>query len=210
MKSYVFDDYKYTKYDPNELNSLIDSKFGILIIAGSKSAYEKCAELNNDNIVMHEMLSETAVNVYTRLIFSPELSKSFMLENYNRVIFLDYPPSLNVIGYINSRTNATVYIPEQDNRAELFSCVKADRKIFGEYYNAIKGHSTIKAPNVYAYFKALYSRVKNIELPQFIACLSVFTQLKLLSFRPDNGITIFNVSNALENSDIYRTIEAWQ
>lgn len=204
------DDCKYTKYNTNELNSLIDSKFGILIIAGSRRAYERCAELGNDNIVMHEMLSETAVNVYTRLIVAPELSKSFMLENYKRVIFLDYPPSMNVIGYINGRTDATVYIPEYDNRAELFSCVKSDRKIFGEYYNAIKGHCTIKAPNVYAYFKALHSRVKNIELPQFIACLSVFTQLKLLSFRPDNGITIFNANNALENSDIYKTIEAWQ
>ncbi|MDE6200898.1 MAG: single-stranded-DNA-specific exonuclease RecJ [Clostridiales bacterium] len=204
------DEYKYTRYTPDELNSLIDSKFGILIIAGSKRAYDECAALDNDNIVMHEMLSETAVNVYTRLIVAPELSKSFMLENYKRVIFLDYPPSMNVIGYINGRTNAAVYIPEQDNRAELFSCVKSDRKIFGEYYNTIKGHSTIKAPNVYAYFKALHARVKNIELPQFIACLSVFTQLKLLSFRPDNGITLFNVSNALENSDIYKTIEAWQ
>ncbi|MDE6028929.1 MAG: single-stranded-DNA-specific exonuclease RecJ [Clostridiales bacterium] len=204
------DEYKYTKYGKAELNSLIDSKFGILIIAGSKRAYDECANLNNDNIVMHEILSETAVNVYTRLIVAPELSKSFMLENYKRVIFLDYPPSLNVVGYINGRTDAEVYIPEHDNRAELFDCVKSDRKVFGEYYNAIKGHSTIKAPNVYAYFKALCARVKSLELPQFIACLSVFTQLKLLSFRPDNGVAIFNANNPLENSDIYKTIEAWQ
>lgn len=201
---------KYTSYAPEDLNSLIDNKFGILIIAGSKRAYDECAMLENDNIVMHEMLSETAVNVYTRLIVAPELSKNFMLENYKRVIFLDYPPSLNVIGYINGRTDAQVFIPQRDNRHELFDCVKSDRKVFGTYYNVIKGHTTIKAPNVYAFFKTLHSRIKTIELPQFIACLSVFTQLKLMSFRPDSGIMIFEGNSTLTNSEIYRTIEAWQ
>lgn len=201
---------RYKEYEHDELNNLIDNKFGILIIAGSKRSYDECANLNNKNIIMHEMLSETAVNVYTRLMVSPELSKSFMLENYRTVIFLDYPPSLNVVGYINSRTDATVYIPKRDNRQELLGCVKSDRKIFGMYYNAIKGHSTIKAPNVYAYFKALNTRVKNLELPQFIACLSVFTQLKLMSFQPDNGVVIFDGSSELGNSEIYRIIEAWQ
>ncbi|MCH5154243.1 MAG: hypothetical protein J1F71_03425, partial [Clostridiales bacterium] len=204
------DNVKYTEYSLYKLNSLIDDKFGILIIAGSKHAYEQCAELENANVVMHEMLSETAVNIYTRLMVAPDLSKTFMLENYKRVIFLDYPPSMNVIGYINSRTNGEVFIPEHDNRKELFACVKSDRKLFGEYYNAIKGHANINAPNVFAYFKALQMRVKHIELPQFMACLSVFTQLKLLSFRPNSGVTVYNANNALENSEIYRTIEAWQ
>lgn len=200
----------FSTYEPNELADLVDNKFGILIIAGSKSAYERCAELELKNIVMHEILSETAINVYTRLIVSPELSKAFMLENYRKVIFLDSPPSDCVIGYINSRTNATVYVPSVDNRAQLFDCVKADRKIFGEYYNAIKANSNIQAPNIYAYFKALHARVKTLELPQFVACLSVFTQLKLVRFCPDKGITIFSGNNLLENSEIYKTIEAWQ
>lgn len=205
-----YNDVRYKEYAPHELDSMIDNKFGILIIAGSKSAYEFCAELNNPNIVMHEILAETAANVYTRLMVAPELSKAFMLENYSKVIFLDYPPSLNVVGYINSRSNATVYLPNRDNRAELFSCVKPDRKIFGEYYNAIKAHATIKAPNAMAFFKFLHTRVKSVELPQFIACLSVFTQLKLLVFSPDNGVTITGGNNALENSEIYKTIAGWQ
>ncbi|MCH5165258.1 MAG: single-stranded-DNA-specific exonuclease RecJ [Clostridiales bacterium] len=201
---------KFTQYDTDELDGLIDNKFGILIIAGSKSAYEKCVDLNNKNIVMHEILSETSLNVYTRLMVAPELGKSFMLENYKKVIFVDYPPSNNVIAYINRRTDATVYIPKVDNRSELFSCVKSDRKIFGEYFNAMKAHANIKTPNIYAYFKALHSRVKTVELPQFIACLSVFTQLKLLSFKPDGGITVHGGNTSLENSEIYNTIEAWQ
>lgn len=203
-------DVKYSEYDPEDLNSLIDNKFGILVIAGSKAGYEKCVALNNPNIIMHEILSETAVNVYSRLMVSPELSKSFMLENYRRVIFVDYPPSLNVIGYLNSRTDAEIYIPNHDNRNQLFDCVRSDRKIFGDYYNAIKGHANIKAPNIYAFFKALHARVKNIELPQFIACLSVFTQLKLMSFRPDKGVVLFEGNSPLNNSEIFRTIEAWQ
>ncbi len=116
---------------------------------------------------------------------------------------------MNVISYINRRTSAQVYIPEIDNRSELFSCVKAERKVFGEYFNAIKAHPHIKAPNIYAYFKALHNSVKTLELPQFIACLSVFTQLKLLSFRPD-GMVINGGNTSLENSEIYKTIEAWQ
>ena len=204
------DNAKFTEYDYSELNDLIDNKFGILIIAGSKASYEKCAELNNENIVMHEILSETALNVYTRIIVSPELSKTFMLENYNKVIFLDSPPSDNVIGYINKRSNATVYVPKENNLHELFSCVKADRKIFGEYYNAIKAHSNIKAPNIYAYFKQIHAAVRTLELPQFIACLSVFSQLKLLTFKPNIGITLSLGNSSLEQSNIYKTIEAWQ
>lgn len=204
------DNADYIEYDFDELNKLIDNKFGILIIAGSKSAYDRCAALENPNIVLHEILSETTVNVYTRLIVSPELSKSFMLENYNKVIFLDYPPSLNAIAYINGRTKAKVYIPKTDNRKELFSCVKADRKVFGEYFNVMKSLTTIKVPNVYAYFKALHAKAKTLELPQFIACLSVFTQLKLVTFKPNIGIEISNNNTSLDNSVIYKTIEAWQ
>ncbi len=201
---------KYKTYSHSELNDLIDNKFGILIICGCKSSYDRCAELNNSNIVMHEILSETAVNVYTRLMISPELGKSFMLENYRKVIFVDYPPSLNAIGYINRRTDAEVYIPENDNRNEIFSCVKSDRGIFGHYFNAIKSHANIKANNIYAYFKTLVGRVQNIELPQFIACLSVFTQLGIMSFKPDIGIVIYDKNSSLDSSEIYKTIEAWQ
>ena len=203
-------DPKFTEYTFDELDGLIDDKFGILLIAGCKATYDKCAALNNSNIVMHEILTETAPNVYTRIIVSPELGRAFMLENYKKVIFLDTPPSQNVIGYINRRTDATVYVPNTDNRNSVFGCVKADRKVFGEYYNAIKSHVDIKAPNVYAYFKALHAHVKTLELPQFVACLSVFTQLGLVSFKPDRGVTIFNAESALENSDAYRNIEAWQ
>ena len=41
-----------------------------------------------------------------------------MLENYKKVIFVDYPPSFNVISYINGRTDAAVYIPDIDNRSD--------------------------------------------------------------------------------------------
>lgn len=204
------DDIKFTEYSDAELNGLINNKFGILIIAGSKAGYERCANLNNRNIVMHEILSETATNIYTRLIVAPELGKTFMLENYKKVIFVDYPPSESVIGYINRRTSAAVYVPENDNRSTMFASVKADRSTFGAYFNAIKSHTNIKAPNLFAYFKALHARVGSIELPQFVACLSVFTQLKLVKFVPDSGIIINNTNTSLDNSEIYRTIEAWQ
>lgn len=201
---------KYTQYNLSELNELINDKFGILVIVGSKGAYDRVAELDNDNIVMHENMSETSVNVYTRLMVSPEFGKSFMLENYKKVIFVDYPPSFNVISYINGRTDAAVYIPDIDNRSDLFDCVKADRKIFGEYFNVIKANSALKAANIYAYFKELHARCKTIELPQFVACMSVFSQLKLVAFRPNVGIAISGDSTSLENSEIYRIIEGWQ
>lgn len=201
---------KFGTYEKSDLNKLIDNKFGILVIAGSKEAYESCAALENENIIMHEIFSETAANIYTRLMVSPELSKSFMLENYKRVIFIDSPPSDNVIGYINSRADAEIFVPSSDNRSELFDCVKSDRSIFGEYYNAIKANTKIKAPNVYAYFKALHMRQKNLELPQFIACLSVFMQLKLLAFKPNDGVTVYGGNTALDNSPIFNIIAGWQ
>lgn len=203
------DEVDYKVYASDELDRLIDDPFGILLIAGCKATYDKFAASPNKNVIMHEMLCETAVNVYTRLIVSPELSKNFMLENYKKVIFLDSPPSTAVIGYINRRSHADVYIPKIDSRAEMFDCIRADRALFGSYYTAIKSNADIKAPNVYAYFKALKSRVKTLELPQFIVCLSVFVQLGFMVFGGERGIIIKNNSGGLENSSIYRTIEAW-
>lgn len=203
-------DIKCTEYNESELDGLVDSKFGILLIAGCKDTYEKFAARGNDNVVLHEIFAETTSNVYTRIIVSPELGKSFMLENYKKVIFLDFPPSQNVIGYINRRTDAEVFVPTVDNRSEMFSCVKADRAIFGMYFNAIKANANVKAPNIYAYFKALFVHNRALELPQFIACFSVFSQLGLISFHPNAGVTINNISNPLENSSVFKTIEAWQ
>ncbi len=203
-------DIKCTEYEESELDGLIDNKFGILIIAGCKDTYEKFASHENNNVVLHEIFSETTNNVYTRIMVSPELGKSFLLENYKKIIFLDFPPSQNVIGYINRRTDAEIFVPTVDNRAQMFSCVKADRAVFGMYFNAIKAHADIKAPNIYAYFKSMYARERALELPQFIACFSVFSQLGLIKFRPNMGVTVNNISNPLENSSVYKTIEAWQ
>ena len=44
----------------------------------------------------------------------------------------------------------------------------ADRAVFGTYYNAIKSNANIKAPNVYAYFKALRARVNLRNCPSCI------------------------------------------
>ena len=200
---------KFETYDEAELNSLVDSPFGILLIAGSKTTYEKFCEKDLENVVLHEIFSETVPNVYTRLMISPEFGKSFMLENYKKVIFLDYPPSMSVIGFINRHTDAQVYIPKSDNRSEMFSSIRAERQLFGKYFNAIKANANIKAPNVYAYFKTLRMRDKSLDLPQFIVCLSVFIQLGLMNFAGENGIIFKNSSCELENSSIYRTVEAW-
>ncbi len=198
------------EYAPSDIDSLIDDKFGILVIAGCKESYDKFAGRNNPNVVMHEIFSETAINVYTRVMVSPEFGRAFMLENYKKIIFLDFPPSNNVLGYLNKRTSAKIYIPAVDNRKTLFSGVLSNRAVFGKYFNTIKSSVGIKAPNVYAYFKAIHAKFSDLELPQFMACLSVFSQLGLVTFKPNMGITINNVNNPLENSSIYRTIESWQ
>ena len=211
MLNYVgSEEVRFSTFTDDELDSLVDCPFGILLIAGCKDTYERYCDSNNKNIVMHEIFSETAENIYTRLIVSPELGKSFMLENYKKVIFLDYPPSFNAVSYINRRTAAEVFLPMNDNRHEMFSCVKSDRAIFGRYFKAIKSNAKLAAPNIFAYFKLLHARDKTLELPQFIACFSVFSQLKLLEFKPNVGVTVTNRSNPLENSTIYKTIEGWQ
>lgn len=206
----VPEDPQFETYSQSELDELVDKPFGILLIAGCRDTYEKFAERNNKNVIVHEIFSETTVNVYTRVMVAPEFGKAFMLENYDKVIFLDYPPSMGVVGYINRHSDAKVYIPSVDNRNDIFSCVSADRSVFGTYYNAIKSNAGIKAPNVYAYFKALRVRVKTLELPQFIVCLSVFTQLGLMRFRPNEGIAISAGASNLDNSAIYSTVKAWQ
>lgn len=201
---------RYETYDEAELDSLVDSPFGILLIAGCRDTYNKYADLDLTNVVLHEFFSETTINVYTRLMVSPEFAKSFMIENYKKVIFLDYPPSHNVISFINRKTNATVYVPKVDNRSDVFSNVSADRSVFGKYYNAIKSNCNVKAPNVFSFFKSIVQKDKSLALPQFIACLSVFTELKLMSFSPNNGVVINPITSELDKSSVYKVIEGWQ
>ncbi len=201
---------EYEKYSEAELDGLIDDKFGILLIAGCKATYEQFAAAEHANVVLHEMFAETDANVYTRLMVSPELGKSFMLENYKKVIFLDTPPSDAAVCYINRRSKAKVYVPETDNRADVFSCVKSDRAVFGKYYNAIKSAAgSVRGQNVYAYFKALRLKCSDLELPQFVACLSVFVQLGLMTFS-GGTVAVKPVSSDLERSTVYKNIEAWQ
>ena len=204
------DDIRFSTYEPEVLPSLVDSRFGILLIAGCKKTYDKFAESKNPNVVMHEIFAETAANVYTRLMVSPELGKNFMLENYKKVIFLDYPPSFNVVGYINRRSKAEVFLPRVDNRRELFSSVKTDRGIFGKYFNAVRAGASNAAPNIFALYKLLHQRDGTLELPQFVACFSVFSQLKLVEFKQNRPITINNGACTLSSSTIYKTIEEWQ
>ncbi|MCH5350384.1 MAG: single-stranded-DNA-specific exonuclease C-terminal domain-containing protein, partial [Clostridiales bacterium] len=145
-----------------------------------------------------------------RLMVSPEFGKSFMLENYNKVVFLDSPPSEAVISYLNRRTKADIYVPKVDNRPSIFSSISSDRQIFGKYFNAIKANGNIKAPNVFSYFKSLINKDKSLNLPQFIACLSVFTELKLLTFVPNTGMKFNSVKSDLDRSSVYKVIEGWQ
>lgn len=204
------DDIRFSAYEPSDLPSLVDSRFGILLIAGCKKTYDEFAESKNANVVMHEIFAETAANVYTRIIVSPELGKNFMLENYKKVIFLDYPPSFNVVGYINRRSNAEVFLPRVDNRRDLFSCVKTDRAVFGKYFNAVRAGAKNAVPNIFALYKLLHQRDASLELPQFIACFSVFSQLKLVDFKPNRPLTVYNGACTLSSSTIYKTIEEWQ
>ena len=200
----------YKTYDDDELCDIVDNPFGILLIAGCKDTYSKYADMDLPNVVLHEFFAETTPNVYTRLMVSPEFGKTFMLENYNKVVFLDSPPSDAVICYLNRRSNATVYIPKVDNRPTVFSSVSSDRQVFGKYFNAVKAHANIKAPNVFSYFKSLVQKDKSLNLPQFIACLSVFTELKLLTFVPNVGIKTGSVKTELDKSSVYKVIEGWQ
>ena len=125
-----------------------------------------------------EYIYSSNKNNYTKIIIAPDFRDySLSLVLYNKIIFLKKPFSDNVISYINSRTNAEVYVLDRKNVADN---VELDRAVFAKYYESIRKVDGIEFTNFFTCFKRIKSTMSDINVQQLAVCVAIFEEMGIL------------------------------
>lgn len=201
---------KCKTYAPQELNGYIDSPFSTLIIAGSMQSYEKVCACKNDNVLLHEFLSFTSHNNYTRIIIAPQINAEFndILANYTRVIFADTPPTEGYICYVQKHSDAEILVPEKDDRAQLFSQLDTSHGCLAGYYKLLIDNQTQSSNTIFNFFARVNKDDYNLQ--QFVFAVSVFTELGIINLKSGNKFAYTvnkGVKVKLDDSSIYRLVQ---
>lgn len=196
-------------YASDDIETLIDKPFGILIIAGSEESYKRVYSRSIKNIVLSEFMSVTMRNNFTRLIVSPDFDEVFkmLVSNYSKIVFADYPLSSGIIEFLSKHTNAEIWLPKINNNADYFKSLKTDRQTFSAYFSAIKHSSNLQEYNILRYFQKFYKDYPDFKFDQFVFCLNVFIELGFVTVhQPFKLVCIDSVKRSLNESKIYNTV----
>jgi len=203
---------KYSVYDADDIGQLKEilgnNIFGTLVVCGCKKTYDKYNGLTDvKNIILRETILCSQKNNYSRLILSPDWDE-IMLGNYDKIIFLDSPPSDSLISYLNNKSNAKIFIPQQNNFDYFKKDLDMSRECFIKYYKLISANQMV-ATSLFSYFKHIKQKVDfNINLKQFVVCLSVFNDLGIINIDKRNFSVSVNKSAKvnLTDSPIYNLL----
>lgn len=195
----------YKTYVDGELESLLpDSVYGTLFICADRVSYDKLNAAYGDCFVIRDYMYKSEKNNYSGIVVSPSL-EDMPLGNYKRIVFVDSLPSVSVIAYLNSKTKADIYIPE-NNDGRVLADVSTDRTVFARYYSHIISHAEAAHSNPIVHFKRISSFVKDIKAEQFVVCLAVFSELEFIKVK-DNKLTVDReVHRPLSDSKIYSAL----
>lgn len=200
---------EFAIYDESELSSLVDSNiYGTLYVAGQEKTYLDFIANNNVSDIYNEFMYSTTTNNYSKVIVSPIFDASLNLCNYEKIIFLDSVLNPSLISYINTKTKAKVYVPKKDNTKDFYNGISTSREVFGKYYEVFVAEKEFTSNNVFSYFSGVKSRHASIDASQFIVCLLVFAELKLIKINSNRfGVSINRGSKSeLTNSEIYNKL----
>ncbi len=200
----------FAEYAPSDLARIVpDSVFGTLIIAGCEETYLRIQPLVSEKIVLSEFMYSTNKNNYSKIIVSPLFDAELMLSNYSKVIFADPPLGTGIISYLNSKTDAEIFIPKASDVKSFLENIDVSRETFSLYFDVIRRNTDINALNIFTYFKILSSRAPNLELKQFIACYLVFSELNFISVQGSGFSLKMNqgVKSDLNNSACYNYLK---
>jgi ssDNA-specific exonuclease RecJ len=195
---------RYTFYKEEDIDNLVTSQYGTLIIAGSRASYERFIS-SHQSILFREYMYATAKGNFTRIIVAPVIENNLSFANYNRIIFLDAPLNNGVISHINMLTKAEILVPEQF--CEQYD-VSVDRDVFARYFELIRSSQSISVASMIALYKHL-AKNNEINLNQFVFCINVFEELGIINVN-DNPFRISinkGVRADLTKSKIYNLVK---
>ena len=196
----------YKKYNSIEIENLLPaSVYGTLFVCADRTSYDKINGAYGDRFVIHDYMYKSEKNNYSGIIVSPAFADGLALGNYKRIVFIDSPPSLDLVSYLNARIKAEIYVPETDD-GRIFATVSADRNVFGRYYAEIIRHAETANANPVVHFKKLSAVSPGLDAAQFVVCLAVFTELGFIAMSGGKLKVNADVRRPLTDSDVYASL----
>ena len=203
----------FVVYSEKDLEKLIEQgtkkPYGMLVIAHFFDAYEEFAAKYDPcgEKFLHEYLYPSSPNNYNRLIYAPS-PDSFDFSFYDTVIFL-YKPMLPEIAERICGSGAKVYIPgEKEKNPAYLAKFDLSRAAFGKYYRLFAAMEGMPAgfsalPPAEALYHIALKRDASITYRQFIVCLRVFEELRLIEFGADKPLKLRQGKAELTDSKLY-------
>ncbi len=207
---------RFTTYNKHNLCKLFnqnDSFYGTLIIANTLQSYKQFIEQKKctKNVVCFEYLTLTNSNGFNTLCLCPSIFNN--LNNFNRVILLDSVLDEAYLVYLNNKTNAEIFLPQNSPFLYApFKSIDLSRKVFGEYFNLIKmaNKQNVVGFDDFNYFNKLKRLNKNINYVQFVASVNTFEQLGIINIYDVVGNYFIEVNSgttsSLEKSNFYNKL----
>ncbi len=209
---------KYTTYNKHDLDTLLDQNqgrlYGTLVIANTLKSYKDFCEhyAKKHNMVCFEYLNLTQNCGYNTVCLCPALKNDY--HNFTRIILLDGVLDEAYLVYLNSCTDAQIYLPASTPFVySPFKYIDLSRKVFGDYFNVIKKASktNLISYDDYNYYNRVRKMQKDLNYVQFVACLITFEQLGLIKINDELGNYFIKMTNnqstALSNSHFYNKLE---
>jgi len=166
----------FTNYKESELINLVDEKYSILVVAGSKKSFDEAKIKLGKKVLLNEFMLLGTKNNHTRLVCSPLFDDdNLILPFFKKIIFLDTPPK-GTVQFLNFQTSATIYMPENETSVD-FNGIKTDREVLKKYFEAIKKFNGQKAVNIFSFFRLLSKQFPDLNLNQFLASFFIFEEL---------------------------------
>lgn len=205
---------KFVNYTrENLIRLLVDmeqSIYGTLIIANDYNSYLNFKSIyDNLNVFrnrLFEVEDETGLNT---ILLAPNSFKHF--NSFKRIIFIDPILNLGYVSAVNKATKSAVYIPYKTSfSTSFFRDISVDRKVFGEYYKALKFAYDNQINGAYPYQfyqKVVNSLRRKLSYSQFMICLNVFKQLGIIETDNDSKITnMLTDKKELSSSTFYNQL----
>lgn len=194
----------------SDINSLLNTGFGTLIVANSFEAYNYTVSNYGNHITNYETYQVKELNGANTLLYLAKNTKNFTL--FKNVIFLDEVLHKNYLSNINSN----IYLSNIKKGNIALNNLSTERNIFGQYHNAIKTLATKKISSYseqeyFALLKKQSLNYKDFKFNQFIFVTMVLKELGILNITNelDNYTITINsgVNNPLTNSTIYNFVK---
>jgi len=189
----------------NKSIELTNRHFGTVFVTYDFSNYQKLLK-QVKNINNYEMFTLNTVTGVNTIIFAPNFDVD--LSAFENVVFLEVPLC---DGYLYSLKNENIYIVDNQYNVNLFKAISTDRKVFGEYHQALKNaiDKGISGTNMVEYFSAikkLNPQFNNLNYKQFVLVEMVLTELGILNKIDTIKYEFTNIKNELKNSTIYNNV----